>query len=170
MSVLPLIILCQKPKENEQNIPSFQIRNFNEALDQIIVIRKLVGEAIDKIKSSKSQGPDNIHPFFIKQTKESIIQPLSIIFQKSIEEGKLLDDWKMANVTAIFKKDDRKLLENYRPISLTSVPGKLLERIIRDQIVNHMTSNNLFANCQHGFITGKSCTTQLLEYIENIDT
>ena len=74
----------------------------------------------------------------------------------------------MANVTAIFKKGDRKLLENYKPISLTSVPGKLLERIIRDQIVNHMTTNNLFATCQHGFITGKSCTTQLLEYIKDI--
>ena len=71
-------------------------------------------------------------------------------------------------MTAIFKKGRRKLPKNYRPICLTSVPGKLLERIIRDQIVDHMTTNNLFANCQNGFIIGKSCTAQLLEYIEDI--
>ena len=74
----------------------------------------------------------------------------------------------MANVAAIFKNGDKKLPENYRPISLTSVPGKILERIIRNEIVNHMTENNLFTTCQHGFIAGKSCTTQLLEYMEDI--
>ena len=74
----------------------------------------------------------------------------------------------MANVTAIFKKGDKKLPVNYRPISLTSVPGKILERIIRIDIVQHMTENNLFTTCQHGFIAGKSCTTQLLEYMEDI--
>ena len=74
----------------------------------------------------------------------------------------------MANVAAIFKKGDNKLPENYRPISLTSVPGKILERIMRNEIVNHMTENYLFTTCQHGFIAGKSCTTQLLEYMEDI--
>ena len=74
----------------------------------------------------------------------------------------------MANVAAIFKKGDKKLPENYRPISLTSVPGEILERIIRNEIVNHMTENNLFTTCQHAFIAGKSCTTQLLEYMEDI--
>ena len=53
-------------------------------------------------------------------------------------------------------------------MSLTSVPGKILERIIRNEIVQHMTVNNLFTNCQHGFIAVKSCTTQLLEYMEDI--
>ena len=62
----------------------------------------------------------------------------------------------------------KKLPENHRPISLTSVPGKILERIFRNEIVQHMTENNLFTTCQHGFIAGKSCTTQLLEYMEDI--
>ena len=66
----------------------------------------------------------------------------------------------MANVAAIFKKGDKKLPEKKS--------GKILERIIRNEIVNHMTENNLFTTCQHRFIAGKACTTQLLEYMEDI--
>ena len=85
-----------------------------------------------------------------------------------MESGKLPFLWKQGNVTAIFKSDDKTKPENYRPMSLTSVPGKLLERIIRDQLVEHMMVNNLFAKSQHGFISGKSCVTQLLEFLEEV--
>ena len=76
--------------------------------------------------------------------------------------------WKRANVSAIFKKGEKKKPSNYRPISLTSVPCKLMEKLVRDAIVNHMTEINLFSNAQHGFIKGKSCVTQLLEFMEEI--
>ena len=55
-----------------------------------------------------------------------------------------------------------------KPISLTSVPGKIMEQLIRDKLVDHMTSNNLFNNTQHGFVSGRSCITQLFEYIEDL--
>ena len=71
-------------------------------------------------------------------------------------------------MTALFKSGDRQLPENYRPISLTSVVCKLMERIIRNEIASHMESSNLFAEEQHGFIAGRSCTTQLLEFMEEI--
>ena len=58
--------------------------------------------------------------------------------------------------------------ENYRPISLTSVSGKILERIIGNEIVELMTSNSLFSRSQHGFLAGKSCSTQLLEFLEAV--
>ena len=76
--------------------------------------------------------------------------------------------WKKANVSAIFKKGEKKNPGKYRPISLTSVPCKLLEKIIRDKIVKHMTDNDLFSKAQHGFIKGKSCVTQLLAFLEDI--
>lgn len=60
--------------------------------------------------------------------------------------------WKQANVSAIFKQGEKQNPGNYRPISLTSVPGKLMERIIRDAVIQHMTTNNLFSLAQHGFI------------------
>lgn len=73
----------------------------------------------------------------------------------------------MADVMAIFKRD-RKLLEIYQPISHTSVSGKLLERLVRNEIVKHLGENNLLTSCQHGFIARKSCNTQLFEYIGEI--
>ena len=94
--------------------------------------------------------------------------PLRLIFTKSLEEEKVPDIWKAGHVSAIHKSGSRSKAENYRPISLTSVPGKLMERLIRGQIVEHMTENNFFSPEQHGFISGKSCTTQLFEFLEDL--
>ena len=115
-------------------------------------IKKLLGQ----LKESKVQGADKLHP-------------LEMIYRKSREEHKLPSIWKKANVTAIiFKSGSKSEACNYRPISLTSVPGKIMEKLIRDKLVDHMTSNNLFSNTKHGFISGRSCITQLLEYIEDL--
>ena len=85
-----------------------------------------------------------------------------------MEEEKIPTIWKKANVTAIFKEGEKSKAENYHPISLTSVPGKLMERLVKNAIVEHMTTNNLFSEAQHSFLKGKSCVTQLLEYLEDI--
>ena len=69
---------------------------------------------------------------------------LKQIFEKSIQEAKVPEIWKTAHVTAIFKSGSRSKAENYRPLSLTSVPGKIVERLIRDEKVNHMQLNNFF--------------------------
>ena len=99
---------------------------------------------IINLKPDKSQGPDGIHPRILKETNQVVKLPREKIFRKSLDEGVLPEDWKTANVTAIHKRGDRKKPENYRPISLTSVPGKIKEKIIRDELVNHMERNNLF--------------------------
>ena len=65
-----------------------------------------------------------------------------------------------------FKSGTKTKLEKYRPISLTPVPGKLLERLIRDILVKHMKENNLFSKAHHGFVTGRSCSTRLLQLME----
>ena len=66
------------------------------------------------------------------------------------------------------KKGEKSKAENYRQISLTSVPGKLMERLVRKAIVEHMTTNKVLSESQHDFLKGKSCVTQLLEYLEDI--
>ncbi len=76
----------------------------------------------------------------------------------------VLSDWKIANVTPIFKKDDRKLPDNYRPISLTSIIGKLLETIIRNRVVNYLECNSLIKDLQHGFHNKRSCLSNLLTF------
>ena len=104
----------------------------------------------------------------LKETKQIQSKLLTTIFKKSLEDSTLPSKWKEANVTAIFKGGERKLAENYRRISLTSVPCKLMEKLIRNALVYHMTQNNLFSKAQHGFISGKSCITQLLEFVEDV--
>ena len=94
----------------------------------------------------------------IKECKNSLLSPLKLIFEKSIQEAKIPEIWKLAHVTAIFKSGSKSRSENYRPISLTSVPGKIMERLIRDEIVNHMKQNQLFSKSQHGFLAGRSST------------
>ena len=161
MTTLPVFL----KKENLDNLPNFEDRTFSQTVETIQITEDLVNKAINIVNPTKSQGPDQIHPRFIEQTKDNITKPLLKIFKKSVGESKLPYAWKSANVTAIFKKGERKDPANYRPISLTSVPGKIMKRLVRDTLVKHMVENNLFAAEQHGFITGKSCTTQLLEYM-----
>ena len=139
---------------------------FGEILVDVEINESNVMTVINTLSLSKAQGPDQLHPCLLKETKHQLKIPL--LFRKSIEVAVIHESWKQANVSAIFKKGDRKKLENYRPISLTSVPGKMLEKIIRDALVKQLSSNDLCSDVQHGFISGKSCVTQLLEYMEDL--
>ena len=85
--------------------------------------------------------------------------------QKSLQEGAVPDDWKRANVTPIFKKGSRGLLENYRPVSLTSQCSKLFEAIIRDSLTDYLESNCTITDSQRGFRTGRSCMSNLLSFL-----
>ena len=155
-------------KEPDEPLPVFEERPVTKHLENIDIAEKDVEKVLTALNPSKSQGPDMFHPKFLKETKDLIKYPLKIIFQKSLHESQLPPIWKKANISAIFKKGEKKKPENYRPISLTSVPCKLMEKILRDAIVEHMMENNLFSTMQHGFMKGRSCVTQLLEFLEDI--
>ena len=96
-----------------------------------------------------------------------IAEPLSKIYQLSYETGSLPDDWKKAHVVPIFKKGDRTNRENYHPVSLTSVPCKIMESIIKESLVKHLEANKLLCEEQHGFRRVRSCLTNLLETLES---
>jgi hypothetical protein len=83
-----------------------------------------------------------------------------------MEESTVPQDWKEANVTPIFKKGSKSAPENYRPVSLTSVSCRLMESIIRDAMNKHLVDNMLIRKSQHGFLQDRSCTTNLLEFLE----
>ena len=118
------------------------------------------------LNPNKSPGPDQIHPRVLKEVSGPISVPLSQIFRKSLENGRLPEQWKEANVTPIFKKGSRKEPGNYRPISLTSVPGKVMESFIRDVVLDHLLENKLLTEAQYGFLPKKSCEAQLLSCME----
>ena len=90
------------------------------------------------------------------------------MFNLSLEEEIVPSEWKEANITPLFKKASRKKPENYRPVSLTSVVGKLLETLIRDHMVEILVKHKLINTSQHGFLKAKSCLTNILCFLEEI--
>ena len=95
-----------------------------------------------QLNVSKACGPDLIPPLLLKRAAEHICVPLSKSFNQSMSSGKLPLDWVTANVVPIHKKSDKRLPSNYRPISLTSIIVKIMERIVRRQMVGILTQHN----------------------------
>ena len=122
---------------------------------------------LKKMDANKSPSPDGYHPYFIKEIAEYISKPLCIIFRNSILYGKIPTQWKEARVSAIYKKGNKKLASNYRPVSITSILCRIMETIIRNQIVEYMQYENLFSIFQFGFIKGRSTSLQLLNIMND---
>ena len=137
-------------------------RSYVKPQESLIFTGEQISKAIDHIKASKSQGLDSIDPKLIKETKSTLKKPLNLLFIKSLEDEKSQQFEKNPNVTAIVKTGERCKAENYCPISLTSVRGKLMKRLVRKVIVENMTTNNLFSDSKHDFFKVKSCIIQLL--------
>ena len=106
--------------------------------------------------------------FSLKKTKSTIAKPIMIILRKSLDEGKVPDILKIANVTPIYKGGTKAKPENYRPVSLTSHIIKIFERVLVKNILKHLTVNNLINKNQHGFVPGRSTQTQLLAHYKDI--
>ena len=109
-------------------------------------------------------GLDGIHPRVLKELAGVLIKLLSIIYQQSWLTGKVLTDWKLASVMPIYKKGQKDDPGSYRPVSLTSVPGKLMEQLILSTIIQHMWDNQMIRPSQHGIMKGRSCLTNLISF------
>ena len=142
--------------EDTTKFPAIDQVHQGTPLDNIVVNSETVFKKIEKLDPSKTPGPDKFHPRFIKELGDVLCIPLAIIFRKSLEEGVVPMDWRNANVTSIFKKGDRTLASNYRPISLTSIICKMLESLIKDAVMKHLLENHLVHSAQHGFIPSRS--------------
>ena len=109
-----------------------------------------------------ASGHDELHPRILKNLAPFISEPLALLFRKSLNEGKLPKDWKAAIVKPMFKGGAREDPANYRPVSLTSVLCKTMERIIKGAVERHFQDLGLWNPAQHGFTKGKSCVTNVL--------
>ena len=119
----------------------------------------MVEKKLLKLKISKSAGPDGFHPRILKELSKSIMVPLCKIFNKSIMEGCLPNEWKEVHITPIHKKGPKTSLGNYWPVSLTSVVGKLMESLVRDKMVSHSYSATPSMDlCSWSLIKGDTLT------------
>jgi len=116
--------------------------NFNEDNDHMLssieITQDIIRNKLSKLKINKAPGVDGIVPRLLVENADILSEPLLYIYRKSIECGRVPCDWKKANVTAIFKKGDKTSPCNYRPVSLTSQVCKILESIVKDNVLDHI--------------------------------
>ena len=153
-------------KENMQDIPDVPTKKFNAVLKNVKISKDRIRKKILSLNIAKSPGPDRIHPRLLKELAEIILEPLEKMFNLSLQSSKVPEEWKIGEISAIFKKGNRRSPMNYRPVSLTSIVCKLLESLVREEIISHMRSNKLFSPYQYGFIDKRSTTLQLLNVLD----
>ncbi|GAB0193303.1 mitochondrial enolase superfamily member 1 [Grus japonensis] len=128
----------------------------------------MVSDLLHHLDTHKSMGPDGIHPRVLRELVEVLTKPLPIIYQQFWLTKQVHVDWKLANVMPIHKKGRKEDLGNYRPVSLTLVPGKVMEQIILSAIMWHVQDNQAIRPSQHGFMKGRSCLTNLISVYDMV--
>ena len=134
----------------------------NEGLEQIEISESEVEDILKILNISKASGPDAISPRLLKEASGVLKYPLCKLFNLSLSSGIFPSDWKCANVSPVFKKDSPSNYKNYRPISLISVIGKVMERCVYKHIHNFLVENCIITCNQSGFTSGDSAVYQLL--------
>ncbi|GAB0209146.1 mitochondrial enolase superfamily member 1 [Grus japonensis] len=128
----------------------------------------MVSDLLHHLDTHKSMGPDGIPPRVLRDLAEVLTKSLSIIYQQSWLTGEGRVYWKLANVILIYKKGRKEDPGNYRPVSLTLVPGKVMEQIISSAITRHVQDNQVIRPSQHGFMKGRSCLTNLISFYDKV--
>lgn len=153
--------------DSNVQLPNFSSKT-HSTINNFRISENEVSEVLSNLQTNKATGPDEISQKLLKETSNTLCNPLCTIFNRSIQEGKFPALWKLANVMPLFKKGDKQQVSNYRPISLISCVGKVLERIVFKHLYNFLHSNNLIYKNQSGFLPGHSTVYQLIDIYNQI--
>ncbi|VEN44679.1 unnamed protein product [Callosobruchus maculatus] len=148
-------------------LPLINSPRSNVSLTEITFTTNDVLQCIADLNISTSPGRDGITAAILIKCSQSLATPLSLILTSSFQSHYLPSCWKQAVVTPVFKKGDKHDAKNYRPISLTPLVAKLVEKIITSKLLHFSLSNNLFNSNQHGFLPGRSIITNLLNCVND---
>ena len=155
-------------RESDTEIPSKGTSPFNP-MGEITVDPKGVLKLLNNLNIHKASGPDGLSARVLKECSSEISPMLALIYNESLAQGTVPDDWRQANVAPVFKKGEKYNAANYRPVSLTCICCKTLEHIIVSNINKHLAFESILADCQHGFRS----ETQLVQFyhdmVSNLD-
>ena len=152
-------------KEDLVDMPDMEEQTEN-TLEDVIFTDRDVNARLKGLNKTKSAGPDELAPRILWEIADIIDKPVAHIFRTSLNEGVIPSEWREAKVSAVFKKGKKELPENYRPVSLTCILCKVLEGIVRDQMLKFLREESLLSNRQYGFISGRSTTLQLIKVFD----
>ena len=155
---------CQSTRINDEEMYDTKEGD----LSDIVFNEEDIANAINKLKKNSAAGPDGIPAILLLNTRDSIKLPLQIILRKSMDEGEIHDMFKLAYVTPIHKGGSKMNPANYRPVSLTSHIMKVFERVMKTPIIKHLESQELIRPNQHGFVSGRSTQSQLLQHYSDV--
>ena len=139
---------CAIPTDSA--LPSFFPMS-DTILENVEIDREKVVKLIPALDPSKAHGCDKMSIAMIKICDFTIVEPLCMIFEKCLEIGQYPSTWKKANIIPVHKKNSRQCKNNYRPISLLPVFGKLFEKLLFDSMYEHLCTNGLLTDHQSGF-------------------
>ena len=156
------------PLKNGSVLPKNQIFLTESRICTLDFNEEELMKIIRNLKVHKPHGHDDISMRMIKICDKSILKPLILLFENSIKSSYYPDIWKKSNIIPVHKKNDKQLVNNYRPISLLPIFGKIFEKIIFNRIYNFLSEENLLNNNQSGFRPSDSCVNQLLSITHEI--
>ena len=154
-------------REELSDVPTLTIERPVPELSDIDISPPEVELKLHALNPSSAPGPDDIHPRILREARQALSGPLTLLFRKSLDTGTVPRDWTLGRVVPIYKKGSKQDPGNYRPVSLTSVIGKVLESLIRDKVMLHLTANGLLSDHQHGFRPKRSCSTNLVDVLDD---
>ena len=125
-------------------------------------------EIMLNLRESSAPGPDGIPASLLKRCAASLAQPLTRLWRASYESAYVPERLKEGTVTPIYKGGDKGVCSNYRPVVLTSHVAKVFERLVAREVMDHLESEGLLSNYQHGFRRGRSCASQLAQHYQNV--
>ena len=158
---------CSLENEESAQLPELVDYQTSKVLSHISC-EKEVNNLLNCVDTSKACGVDGVGNRLIKLSVDGISSSFSRLINLSLSEGVFPAMWKFANVTPIFKKDDRQLKKNYRPVSLFASSSKILEKIVFIRLYNFLLEINFLSPFQSGFRLGDSTVNQLIHIVHKI--
>ena len=141
----------------------------SQHLSELVITNQDIIDAMSSQAAQSCPGPDGVPALLIKQCLSELVDLLRVLFQFSIDTGDVPELFKSAFIKPALKSGKNKAMpSSYRPLSMTSILSKCLERILRKLLQDHLEDNDLFTTSQHGFRSGRSCLTQLLDHYDRV--
>ena len=140
----------------------------DECLTDIEITEQIIIDSIQELSSTSAAGPDGVPSSLLLKCAAELAPALKVMFSQSLTHGFIPPSLKRAAITPVFKSGTKTSPSNYRPISLTSTIIKVFERIIRKQVVAFMNRQGHLNNTQHGFRSGRSCLSALLDVFDDL--
>ena len=158
-----------KVEDNNGPLPHLQFSTTQ--IEQISILPEDVASVIQHLDTNKAVGPDLVHNKLLVAAGSTLNEALTLLFNKSLNNGEFPKIWKIAHVTPIYKlKGERSDCSNYRPISLLSCVGKVLEKCIQKYLLQYLNQNNIITPAQSGFRQGDSTIYQLLNIYDDFSS